>query len=100
MIDASGLMIFAMIGSVIIWIVMLFRIVLSPFAAVQKLKLFGIMVIIALSYIYVPTWIYNTFNLTGYGVPSLIVCALFLGQIIMYYLIKGNIKQYGRTARR
>ncbi|MEW6527199.1 MAG: hypothetical protein AB1444_11080 [Spirochaetota bacterium] len=99
MIDASALYMFAIIGSVFLWIVLLFKIVMSPFSEKIKLKLVGILFIFALCYIFIPSWIVNTFKLPGYGVPAAIVSALFLGQVILYYLINVSIKR-NKTIKR
>lgn len=99
MIDASALFIFAMIGSIFIWIVLLFKIVMSPFNVRMKWKFVGILFIIALCYIFIPTWIVKTFALSGYGIPAAIVSSLFLGQVILYFLINVNIKRHEKLNR-
>lgn len=99
MIDASALFIFAMIGSIFIWIVLLFKIVMSPFNVKTKWKLVGILFIIAMVYIFIPAWVVKTFALSGYGIPAAIVSTLFLGQVILYFLINVNVKRYEKLNR-
>ena len=96
MVDASVIMILATIASVFLWTVLLFKIVLSPFTIPTKWKLVGILFVFALCYIYVPYWIYSSFQLSGYGIPSLIMSALFVGLCVMYALIKAAIKRYDK----
>ncbi len=99
MIDASALFIFAMIGSVFMWIVLLFKVVMSPFNEKIKWKLVGILLLFALCYIFIPTWVVKSFALTGYGIPAAIVSSLFLGQVILYFLINLNIKRHEKLNR-
>lgn len=96
MIDASLIMILATIASVFLWTALIFKIVLSPFTIPAKWKLLGILLVFALLYIFVPHWIYSSFQLGGYGIPSLIMSALFVGLCVMYALIKAAIKRYDR----
>ncbi|MCX8124541.1 MAG: hypothetical protein N3F66_10315 [Spirochaetes bacterium] len=96
MIDASALFIFTTIGSVFVWIVLLFKVVMSPFSEKTKLKLVGVLLIIALCYILIPSWVVKAFALQGYGVPAAIVSSLFLGQVILYFLINAAIKRFGK----
>ncbi|HPP51255.1 MAG TPA: hypothetical protein PLO73_14910 [Spirochaetota bacterium] len=93
MIDSSALFMLAMIGSVFMWIVLLFKIVLSPLQETVKWKLVGVLFVFALCYIFVPSWVVDTFKLSGYGVPALLVNALFVGLVVMYFLITSAIKR-------
>jgi type VI protein secretion system component VasK len=96
MIDASVIMILATVASVFLWTTLIFKIVMSPFTIPTKWKLVGILFVFALCYIYVPYWIYSSFQMRGYGVPSLIMSALFVGLCVMYALIKAAIKRYDK----
>jgi len=96
MIDASVIMILATVASVFLWTTLIFKIVMSPFTIPTKWKLLGILFVFALCYIFVPYWIYSSFQLSGYGVPSLIMSALFVGLCVMYALIKAAIKRYDK----
>ncbi len=99
MIDASALFMFAVIGSVFIWVALLFKIVMSPFGETTKWKLVGVLVVIALCYIFIPTWIVDAFKLKSYGAPAAIACALFLGQVILYFMINVSIKRYEKLKK-
>ncbi len=94
MIDASMLFIVAMIGSLFMWIVLLFKIVMSPFHEKTKWKFVGILFVFAVLYIFVPTKVPAMFHVSGYGIPAAIVCSLFLGLVVFYFLIKMNIMKY------
>ncbi|MGB4269981.1 MAG: hypothetical protein WBK20_12495 [Spirochaetota bacterium] len=94
MIDASLLFILVMIASLFMWIVLLFKIVMSPFAEKTKWKYVGILFIFAVLYIFVPAKIVAMFQVSGYGIPAAIVCSLFLGLMVFYFLVKMNIKKY------
>ncbi|MGQ9841969.1 MAG: hypothetical protein ACUVRK_00255 [Spirochaetota bacterium] len=96
MIDASVIMVLATLAVVFLWTALIFKIVLSPFSIPTKWKLLGILLVFAVCYIYVPYWIYSSFQLRGYGVPALIMSCLFVGLCVMYALIKTAIKRYDK----